>query len=138
MADNKLQLVGDKYLSDGIDNGGGPPDDGSMEARVKALEDTLTAIRSDLDVVKANYATKADVAEIRADIHKAIAENARWTHTAMIGMFSAFVLGVFGLLFTIWNAAKPAATPAAQQASAPIVIQVPATSAPTAPATSAK
>ena len=48
-----------------IDNGGEPPDDGAMEARVKSLEDALVAVKTDLAVMKSNYATKADIAEAK-------------------------------------------------------------------------
>ncbi|WP_150124069.1 hypothetical protein [Cupriavidus nantongensis] len=86
----------------------------------------MAALQQDVAVMRANYATKADVAEIRADINKAIAENNRWTHTATLGMFGTFVLGILGLMFTIWNASKPPSAPAAQVATQPpIIINVP-------------
>ncbi|AOZ06730.1 hypothetical protein [Cupriavidus malaysiensis] len=141
MAERRLAPVDENYEHSG--GGGGPPYNGDMErierleGAVSRLESDMAALKSDVAVIVANYATKADVAEIRADIHKAIAENSRWTHTATMGMFGAFVLGAIGLLFTIWNAAKPASSPQPQAAAAPIVIQVPVPS-PAAPAPPAK
>lgn len=122
----------EKRLFDGGDE---PPHNGEMEARVTALEEAVK-----------NQPTKADFAELRADIakgqadmHKAIADNHRWTHTALVSMISVAVIGIIGLLVTIWNASKPHnAQPQAPIAQAPtqqqpIIINVPAASA--APAT---
>ena len=121
-----------------FDGGGGGGDNGGMELtdRVAHLETDMKDVRDRLARIESGMATKdelktmqaevrADVAEIRSDIHRAIAENQRWTHTAMVGMFSITVLGIGGLLMTIWNASKPAPAPAALQQPAPIVIQVP-------------
>jgi hypothetical protein len=70
MAEPKLQLVRDRALIEGggVDNRGGPPDDGDMEARVKALEDALSTAKTDLAVIRSNYATKADIAEAKNSI----------------------------------------------------------------------
>jgi len=100
-----------------------------LEKRVDQIDGRLGRIEGDVSTIKTTLATidskiEGKVEALRADIHKAIAENHKWTHTATIGMFSAFILGVFGLLFTIYNASKPASTVPASQ-SAPIIIQVP-------------
>lgn len=111
-------------------NGGEPPDEGGTEGRLRALERSVA-------VIKANIVTKADISEVRADIHKAIAdinkvilECSRWNHVSLVAMFGAFVLGVIGLLVTIWNVGKPQAPATATHGSAPVVIQVPAAPAP--------
>jgi hypothetical protein len=116
-----------------IDGGGGGGDDGGMtllEQRISAIETLIPTLATKPDL--APLATKADlsgfradVADIRTDIHKAITENSRWTYTATIGMFTAFVLGVTGLLFTMYNASKQAPPRAEPTAIAPIVIQIP-------------
>lgn len=176
---------------DGIDNGGGPPNEGYMEPRVRTLEDkveTLSAdvlivkadvvtlkedvsvlksdvsvlkadvsvlksdvsvlksdvsvlktdvsmLKADVAVIKENFSTKADVAEIRADISDAIIASNRWNHAALIGMFGAFVLGAIGLLFTIWNTSKAPDQAVASQSHAPIVIQVPSAASLSGPST---
>ncbi|OZI74560.1 hypothetical protein CAL22_08860 [Bordetella genomosp. 12] len=44
-----------------------------MEARVKALEDTMTQVRQDLAVMRSNYVTKAELADVRGDLKSEIA-----------------------------------------------------------------
>lgn len=112
---------------------GGPSDNDPMEARVAALEKALATLptKSDIDGLKADLrsdiaAVRADAADSRADVHKAIADNHRWTHTALMGMAGLFVVGLIGLLFTIWSANKPQAAALQQPAQAPIIINVPA------------
>jgi hypothetical protein len=122
-------------------NSGGsrePPHNDGMEARVAALEEAVKNLPTKADLDSLREASKADFAELRADIakgqaemHKAIADNHRWTHTALVSMISVAVIGIIGLLVTIWNASKPqsaqtqapiAQTPTQQQ---PIIINVP-------------
>lgn len=148
-----------------VANGGGGGDNDDMEARVTALEEAVKnlptkadldgmrqATKADLDgmraEVKADFSElraelrtdmagmRADIAKSQADMHKAIADNHRWTHTALVSMISVAVIGILGLLVTIWNASKPqnaqtqasiAQTPAQQQ---PIIINVPPSAAP--------
>lgn len=97
---------------------------GGMEARVTALEEAVKNLPTKTDFAE----LRADMAEGREAVHKLLLENARWTHTAVIGMISVSVIGILGLLLTIWNTAKP---PPQQQAISqpsqlpPIIINVP-------------
>lgn len=50
-------------------------DNGGMEARLKALEEALPQIRQDLAVMRSNYVTKADVAEVRGELKAEIANS---------------------------------------------------------------
>ncbi|MFK7090513.1 hypothetical protein AAFM71_17030 [Chromobacterium violaceum] len=58
-----------------VAEGGGPPHNGDMEARVSKIEqdisqvkDKLNTVSTDVAVIKSNYATKADVAEAKNSI----------------------------------------------------------------------
>jgi hypothetical protein len=58
-----------------VANGGGPPYDGDMEARVAKLEsiaektsERLATLEKDVAVIKSNYATKADVSDAKNSI----------------------------------------------------------------------
>lgn len=73
---NYPQLVTDDWQRSDeppLDDGGGGGDNGDMEARVKALEEAMHQIRQDLAVMRSNYVTKADVADIRGELKSEIA-----------------------------------------------------------------
>jgi len=50
-------------------------DNGDMEPRVKALEETMIQVRQDLAVMRSNYVTKADLSEVRGDLKAEIANS---------------------------------------------------------------
>lgn len=68
----------------GNSGSGGPPD---MEARLRNLEENMA-------VVKSNYATSANVSDLRTDVHKLNSQTLRWMFGLVIG--SGFALA--GLL----------------------------------------
>lgn len=99
-----------------LDKGGGPPYDGGMEHRVTALETRL-------DTVLPTLATKADLAELKSEVHKGFGEMVKWiVGTGFVGLAALITIMSFVL-----NNATPKAAPPVQQA--PIIINVPAQAA---------
>jgi len=89
-----------------------------MESRLIKLEEFASETRERLDKIELRLeqtATKTDIADIRADMHKASADIARWMIATVISLF----LGFGGLFFVVTNSAK---TPAPTIAPTPIVI----------------
>lgn len=118
-----------------------PPDNGLMEARLKALEDKLPelATKADVGELKAELRVdaaklredfaglrgdlKASVADLRADMHKADSAHKTWILATVLTVLGSMIaLGAF-LRATI----APAAAPQAQQQ--PIIINVPGAAA---------
>ncbi|KAF1042583.1 MAG: hypothetical protein GAK35_02630 [Herbaspirillum frisingense] len=90
--DNKVvDLFKGKTPKSGFDNGGDGPHDGDMDARVKKLEEEMLTIKTDLGIIKANYATKADIAAMETSIHKEL-HNLTWK---LIGVAGALVAAVY-------------------------------------------
>jgi hypothetical protein len=56
------------------DNGGEPPDNGGMEARVAKLEAVSQQLLTDVAVMRSNYATKEDIARVEGGLLAKIAE----------------------------------------------------------------
>ena len=109
-----------------LQGGGGPPHNGEMKSRAIKLEDfaqdtrdRLARIESKLDT----FATKADLQELRSEIHKGNNELIRWVVGTAVG------LGVAAITVTtfVLNNATPKAPAAAPQA--PIIIHMPAAAA---------
>lgn len=55
-----------------------------MEKRVEKLEAELAAIKLDIGIIKANGATKSDIAELRATVSEAKTTIILWVATAVI------------------------------------------------------
>lgn len=77
-----------------VASGGEPPYDGTMEARVAKLEADITAIKVDLAVIKANGASKSDIADLRAATKIDIAD----VKTSVADAKSAIVMWVVGAI----------------------------------------
>lgn len=78
----------------GGDDGG----DDMLEKRIQKLEDDLAAIRTDLAVIKSNYATKEDIASIRIEVHQSIAAQTKWLAATMLGI-TGLAMAVAKLIF---------------------------------------
>ncbi len=102
-----------------IDSLGRKQEDGGMRERVAVIETTLRSL-----------ATKADVERMRNEFQEAALavsnDVKKWTLTTSWTVIAVGVIGLFGLLFTIYNAnrAVPQSAPSATQ-PAPIIIQMP-------------
>lgn len=110
---------------------GNPPDNAGMEARVLKLEDfaletrdRLTRIETKLD----DTATKADLADLRTEMHKGTADIVKW----VVG--TAVALGAVGItvMTFVLNNATPKAVAVAQPPA--IIINVPANAPAPSPA----
>ncbi len=66
-----------------VDRPGGPPDDPTMEERVKKLEAALSTLQQDVAVVRANYATKADVEAVKTSVAEAKSTIILWVVSAI-------------------------------------------------------
>lgn len=111
---SQLPLYGHQTAGGGpLAGGSEPPHDDNMEHRVTALETRL-------DTILPTLATKADIGEIRSDLHRNDAAIKSW----MVATFIALFLGFAGLFFTMTSSLRSGehTTP---QPQAPIVIQVP-------------
>ncbi|MCB5307445.1 hemolysin XhlA [Yersinia enterocolitica] len=64
-------------------DGGG---DNMLEKRVKQVEDSLAEIRTDIAVIKSNYATKEDIASVRIEVHQSITAQTKWLAATMIAI----------------------------------------------------
>ena len=83
---------------------GEPPDNGEMQARIAKLEslaektsERLGAIEKDVSIIKSNYATKEDLALLKADVYKAMNDQT-WK---IIGAMITFGTLLSGIVFYV-------------------------------------
>ena len=97
-----------------IDDGGDGPQDGDVKERIAKLEALFPTL-----------ATKADLGELRADVHKVDASIKTWMIATVLGMIGAGAAMSFGL----FNAARAPVRVEATPPQPPIIITIPAPSA---------
>ncbi|MRW82939.1 hypothetical protein GJ698_02390 [Pseudoduganella sp. FT26W] len=116
-----------------FDGGDGGGYDGRMEARIAKLEEFATDAKERLVKIESRLeqtATKSDISDLKADLHKSSTDITRWMLATVISLF----LGFAGLFFTMSNASKSAAVP---QSPVTVYTQAPPAPAPIAPASAA-
>jgi hypothetical protein len=96
------------------------------------MEHRMTALETRLDAILPTLATKADMAELRGDMHKMNAEIKTWTLATMITIVGTMLAAIFGIS-EIYKVAAPVSN-AAQPA--PVIINLPGPAIPAAPANS--
>lgn len=111
-------------------------DNEDMEARVTALEEAVKNLPTKADFAELRADVKTGISDLRAEMHKTNIDIHKWMIGTVIGLF----LGFGGLFLAMSNALKqtsPAPTPAIAQPATqpPIIINVPsATPAASSPA----
>jgi len=101
-----------------IDKGGGPPQDGDMEDRVKKLEESIVNLVSDVGAMKSNYATKADIQAVETSIQKSANETIKW----VVGTAIVIAVGAITIMTFVLNNAIPKATSVAAAAPPSVII----------------
>ncbi len=106
--------------------GGPPADNGGMEARVTALEEAVKNLPTKADFAELRADVKTGISELRAEMHKTNIDIHKWMIGTVIGLF----LGFGGLFLAMSNALKSPSATTSQSSSlqtpAPnIIINVP-------------
>lgn len=112
-SDDKVRYLKPEWS--GVDNGGGPPHNEDMEKR-------LTKLETQFETVIPTLATKSDMADMRAEMHKGFSDMVKWIVGTAIVMAGA---GITIMTFVLNNATPKAPAPPASQ-PVPIVITIPA------------
>lgn len=79
-------------------HGGGSGGGDDMLQRVKALEEKVAAMATDIAIIKSNYATKEDIASVRIEVHQSISNQTKWLAATMIGI-AGMAMAVAKLIF---------------------------------------
>lgn len=134
-AQRRLRAIEQKMA----DGGGSPPHNGDMEERVKALEEAVKNLPTKADFAELRADVKTGISDLRAEMHKTNIDIHKWMIGTVIGLF----LGFGGLFLAMSNALKqPSTSPTAAIAQPatqpPIIINVPGAPPAAAPSATTK
>lgn len=106
-----------------LQSSGGPPHNDDMESRVSKLEDAIAGLPTKADFADLRADVKTGISDLRTEIHKNSIDLHRWMLGTVIGLF----LGFGGLFMAMSNSLKQSTAPAPAVApQQPIIINVPA------------
>lgn len=77
---------------------GGEPPMSNLEKRVEKLEERLSKVNTDLEVLKSNNATKTDLQEMKVDFVEKIGSQTKWIVGTIIGLFIFLLSSMGGIL----------------------------------------
>ncbi len=91
----------------GVDGGGDGPQDGDMRERVARIEATLEGLATKADVVTLGKEISGELNNTAKDLfkefHHTVGDYKKWTLTVSWSVIAIGIVGVLGLLFTIYN-----------------------------------
>jgi hypothetical protein len=64
---------------------------GNLETDVRTIRDNLNTLISDTAVIKSNYASKADISDLKTDISKELLTQTRWVIATLIALIGAAI-----------------------------------------------
>lgn len=135
---DEIKRMREAEKAKGFDGGGGGGYDEGMETRVAKLEEFVVDARERLTKIETRLeqtATKADIGDIRVDMHKGFVDMTKWVVGTAVGMGAA---GIVVMTFVLNNAVPKGSTPPPVQAQPIIIYAQPAPLTPASPAPSVK
>lgn len=76
----------DKRGSSGHNDGGNGSGGGGMEERMRHVEEDMSSVKTTLAHIQETMATKADLYELRAEMHSLLRQNIMWSVGTIIAM----------------------------------------------------
>ena len=70
----------------------------NLEKRVEKLEEQLSKVNTDLEVLKSNNATKTDLQEMKVAFLEKIGSQTKWIVATIIGLFISLIGAMGGIL----------------------------------------
>lgn len=64
---------------------------GNLETDIRSIRDSINIVVTDIAVIKSNYATKTDIADLKTDISKEMLTQTRWIIATLIALIGISV-----------------------------------------------